>query len=183
VLVVGQIHGDEPAGLAVVEALAARRPRAGLRLWLVATMNPDGRRAGTRSNARGVDLNRNFPAAWRADGRGGRYDPGLRPGSEPETRTAMRFLRRLRPDLTVWYHQPEARVRGFGPSARAARRYATLADSPYAAVRWPPGSAPRWQNTRLGGLAFVVELPPGPLPASAAARHARAVLALSASVG
>jgi predicted deacylase len=67
VLVVGAIHGDEPAGIAVVRALERTHPRA--ELWLVPVLNPDGLAAGTRGNAHGVDLNRNFPSLWQHFGR------------------------------------------------------------------------------------------------------------------
>src|SRR5436190_23307660 len=67
VLVVGAIHGNEPAGIAVVRALArVRRPQVDL--WLVPDLNPDGLAAGTRQNARGIDLNRNFATRWRTFG-------------------------------------------------------------------------------------------------------------------
>ena len=69
VLVVGSIHGTELAGHAVVAQLRRSDVPPGLRLLLVATANPDGAAAGTRQNARGVDLNRNFPYRWRARGR------------------------------------------------------------------------------------------------------------------
>jgi protein MpaA len=61
VLLVGCIHGDECAGLRILSAVGARRPPAGVQLWLVDELNPDGTAAGTRQNAHGVDLNRNFP--------------------------------------------------------------------------------------------------------------------------
>src|SRR5688500_6557307 len=64
VLVVGSIHGNEPAGHAVIARLRRREPPPGVQLWTVRTANPDGVRAGTRQNAHGVDLNRNFPFRW-----------------------------------------------------------------------------------------------------------------------
>ena len=60
-LVVGCIHGDECAGVRIADRLRAGRPRGFLDLWIVPTLNPDGRAAHARQNARGVDLNRNFP--------------------------------------------------------------------------------------------------------------------------
>ena len=64
ILVVGCIHGDECAGLAIISALRHTHVLGGVQLWLVGEMNPDGAAAGTRQNAHGVDLNRNFPYRW-----------------------------------------------------------------------------------------------------------------------
>jgi protein MpaA len=179
VLVVGCIHGDEPAGTAVVWRLARMHPDVDL--WLVPNANPDGYVRGARQNGRGVDLNRNFPSEWRP--RGHRGDPeysGPRPLSEPESRALVRLIERVRPRLTIWYHQPQTVVRAWGQSVAAARRFARLAGMRFRALRWPRGTAPNWQNHRFPGTSsFVVELPPGPLPAGAAERQARAVLALA----
>jgi protein MpaA len=177
-LVVGCIHGNECAGTAVTRILARSSPPVDL--WVVSNLNPDGFALGRRQNARGVDLNRNFPSEWRAGGRP--WDPeypGPRPLSEPETRAAVRLMRRIRPSVTIWFHQPQALVRAWGPSRPAARRYARLAGMRFRAIRWPRGTAPNWQNHRFPGTSsFVVELPAGPLTPGAANRQARAVLAL-----
>ena len=178
-LVVGCIHGNECAGAAVVRRLEAAPALPPLQLWLVRDLNPDGHAARTRTNARGVDLNRNFPAAWRAGPRGPEWG-GPRPLSEPESRIARALVRRLDPDVTIWLHQPQAVVRAWGRSVGTARRYARLAGVSFRAVPWPPGTAPRWQNTRLGQTSFVVELPPGSLSPGDARRYADAVLALAA---
>jgi protein MpaA len=177
-LVVGCIHGNECAGTAVTRVLARSSPSVDL--WVVSNLNPDGFALGRRQNGRGVDLNRNFPSEWRAGGRP--WDPeypGPRPLSEPETRAAARLIRRIRPALTIWFHQPQALVRAWGPSKPAARRYARLAGMRFRAIRWPRGTAPNWQNHRFPSRSsFVVELPPGLLTRAAANRQAEAVLAL-----
>ena len=179
VLVVGCIHGDECAGTAVTRMLARSSPPVDL--WLVPTLNPDGFALGRRQNGRGVDLNRNFPSGWRAGGRPWDLEyPGARPLSEPETRIAVRLIERVRPEVTIWFHQPEGLVRAWGPSMTVGRRYARVAGMRFRALRWPAGTAPNWQNHHFrGASSFVVELPAGPLAAAAAARQARAVLALA----
>ncbi len=169
-LVVGCIHGNECAGLAITRALLKSHPHADL--WIVPNLNPDGFAARNRENARGVDLNRNFSKGWRRLQTSGPY-----PFSEPETRFAEALIRRLRPSMTIWFHQPQGLVRAWGRSVPAGRRYAELAGVPFRRLRWPPGSAPQWQNRRFRrGASYVVELPPGRLSATSARRYARAVL-------
>jgi protein MpaA len=176
VLVVGDVHGNEPAG----EAIVARLKRAhveGVTLWLVRTGNPDGRAAGTRQNARGVDLNRNFPWRWRTGARG-TYFPGPRAGSEPETQALMRLVKRVRPQLAIYYHQHmgiTVRARGADPVIQ--REYARRTDLPLRSLPDYRGTAIGWQNHLIrDGSAFVVELRAGPAPVQ---KHVDAVLALA----
>jgi len=177
VLVVGCIHGNECAGLAITSALSRTRVPSGVQLWVVPEMHPDGTAADTRQNAHGVDLNHNFPAMWKRVGsRGYPGYSGPRPLSEPETRIARALLLRLRPAVTIWFHQPQTIVRAWGHSIPAARRFARLAGARFRALPWPNGSATNWQNHRFPQAAsFVVELPSGPLTTAAARRYAAAV--------
>ncbi len=103
VLVVGCLHGNECAGVAVINRLRRLSPLDGVDLWLVPDANPDGHAAGKRRNAHRVDLNRNFPHRWRR--LRGAYYSGPRPASEPETRALMRLIRHVRPAVTIWFHQ------------------------------------------------------------------------------
>src|SRR5207245_4518767 len=103
ILVVGCIHGNECAGIAIARRLAAAPPLSGIDLWIVPDLNPDGAAAGTRGNARGVDLNRNFP--WRWHPLTGLFASGRRPLSEPESRIAYRLILRVRPRISIWFHQ------------------------------------------------------------------------------
>lgn len=181
VLVVGSVHGNEGAGRLLAAALRRRPPALrDVALWVVPDLNPDGAAAGTRQNARGVDLNRNFPDAWRAQGRPfDTYHAGRRPLSEPESRVAAGLIRRLRPDVTVWYHQALALVdTGTAGDRALPRTYARVAGLPARRLGFLPGVATRWQN-RAGGSAFVVELPGGSPSTASVARHRRALIAVA----
>ena len=86
-VVIGCMHGDESAGHRIaLNRMIKRRAPDGVQVWIVPTMNPDGVVAGSRTNARGVDLNRNFPKDWKY--RTGVYASGWKPASEPETADA-----------------------------------------------------------------------------------------------
>ena len=184
VLVVGSIHGNETAGRAVVRRLRHARPAPGVQLWLVDSVNPDGVRNVTRHNARGVDLNRNFSRRWRGGGRPfDTYFPGRRAFSEPESRAVRRLVRRIRPAITVWYHQHLRLVNlSAGADERIVRRYARAVGLPARILPHYRGTATSWQNHAFPGTsAFVVELPAGPLSRSSARRHADAVLDAAAA--
>ncbi|MDX6692281.1 MAG: murein peptide amidase [Solirubrobacteraceae bacterium] len=180
VLVVGCLHGDEQAGEAVTRALRTATPPAGSAIWLLDEANPDGCAAHTRDNARGVDLNRNAPWHWRRLPRPGGGTPysGPRALSEPESRAIRRLVRRLRPDVTIWYHQHARLVDDSGGSRAIERRYAQLVGLPFRRFGTGlPGRITGWQNARFQGTtAFVVELAAAPLRASQIRRHVRAVL-------
>jgi murein peptide amidase A len=177
VLVVGCIHGDECEAARIAKRLRTGRPRSFLDLWILPSLNPDGRAALTRQNARGVDLNRNFPYRWRPGPRG-RYYPGRRPASERETRIAMRLIERIEPDITIWFHQPLALVDASG-DLTIERRYARLVGLPLVYLGRLHGTATSWQKHVLQGTeAFVVELPGGVVRPRRARRFANAVYRL-----
>ena len=174
ILVVGCIHGNECAGSVVATRLLHARPSRRGSIIVVQDLNPDGHAAKRRGNARGVDLNRNFPGTWR-----GIATAGPAPASEVETRLAMRLILRLRPDVTIWFHQPQALVRAWGPSVPIARRFARLAGMRFARLRRPPGAATAWQAGAMpASRSFVVELPPGELGIREAGPYVRAILRL-----
>jgi protein MpaA len=181
VLVVGCIHGNETAGIAIVRRLIAAGAPAGTEIVAVPSMNPDGCARGTRQNAHGVDLNRNFPSNWAPIGHKGSYQwSGPRPLSEPESRYAVALIEQLQPQITIWFHQQQGFVRAWGQSIATARRFAGLAAYPYQSIEWPFGTASNWQNHRFPGTAsFVVELPAGPVPAVKVAVWVRAIRALA----
>jgi len=181
VLVVGCIHGNETAGVAIVNRLVAAGAPAGTEIVAVTSVNPDGCARGTRQNAHGVDLNRNFPSNWARIGRRGSFQwSGPRPLSEPESRYVVALVERLQPQITIWFHQHEGFVRAWGQSIPTARRLAQLARYPYRSVKWPFGTAANWQNHRFPGTAsFVVELPSGAVPPDRVGRWVQAIRRLA----
>lgn len=183
VLVIGCVHGNERAGIAVTKALRrSEGPAAGTAWWVVDAVNPDrcvGRRR-TRGNARGVDLNRNSPWRWRTlDPPGGTYYAGPRAESEPETRAVLRLVRRVRPDVTVWFHQRARLVDLSRGDRRIIRAYGRAVGLPARDFGTRPGSLATWQAAAFpASTPFVVELPGGALPAAKVRAHLRAIGAL-----
>jgi protein MpaA len=181
VLVVGAIHGNERAGIAIVRRLEHDTASRDVRLWVLPDLNPDGARANTRGNAHGVDLNRNFAWRWRPrTAPGTTFYAGTGPLSEPESRFARLLISRLRPDITIWFHQSETAVDISSGSTAIEARFARRVALPLRRLVRYPGSATTWQAHRFPkATSFVVELPPGRLNANAARAYARAVLSLA----
>ena len=175
VLVFGSVHGNETAGIAVATALERLSPED-LDVWIVPDLNPDGVAAGSRQNAHGVDLNRNFPWHWRP--LSGVYASGPRPLSEREARIAHTLILRVHPRVTIWFHQHLDLVWASGGDRRIERAFARVAGLPYHPLPQLGGSAISWQNNTLPGTtAFAAELPAGTPSTAQVARYARAVLA------
>lgn len=160
VLILASIHGDEPAGTALLQALASHleeHPRLceSRRIVLAPVANPDGFSWGRRGNARGVDLNRNFAAPnHRAYGAG-----GPAPLSEPESRAIESMLRRYRPDRIVSIHQPLDCVDYDGPAELLALEMASLCGMPVKRLGSLPGSLGSYAGEELGIPIVTWELP------------------------
>lgn len=118
-LVFAGIHGEEAettfALSRALRQLTVPSPHAAV----VLAANPDGLIRGTRGNARGVELNRNFPSRdWQPqpvahrstldDPRDVRLSPGPRAGSEPETQALMRLVADVQPRTVIALHAPLA---------------------------------------------------------------------------
>lgn len=187
VLVVGVIHGDEDAGASIIDELRELPVPEGIELWLVPSMNPDGQAAGSRQNANGVDLNRNFPTNWGPLAELGDWQyAGSGPASEPETQAMLRLSEQVRPDLTLWYHQDLFRINpSAGRDGEIRRRYAGLTGLPMIEVSGGTytGTASQWSRTIAdeGGIGFTVELG-SKLSAGGAGQHAQAVLTVAAEL-
>jgi carboxypeptidase T len=202
VLLTGLVHGVEFVGsVALLEFVrAAVSARGGellrhARLVVMPIVNPDGlqancdriaagRRAYQRCNARGVDLNRNFPrllSRMPLNPLGGSRWPralhyvGPHPLSEPETRALRDVADEVRPRVAVGFHsfgelllypwaftaRPNPRRERYERAGRAfvgALQGATYrvmqATDWYATV----GDLDDWLDAEYGTLAFTVEV-------------------------
>jgi murein peptide amidase A len=159
VVVMSTMHGDEPATRRILTSLRDGRRVHGIDLWLVPVVNPDGLARDTRKNARGVDLNRNYPYRW-AD-LDGRYESGRQAGSEPETRALMTFFSDVRPRRVVSFHQP---LHGVDVSTRESRPFARRLASHLHLPRKNltcggvcHGTFTQWYMSRFAGVAVTVE--------------------------
>lgn len=133
VLFIGGIHGDEPEGAVATAELPAAFDAAGLAdavtLTIMEDANPDGRAAGTRENANGVDINRNFPAS-----NFDTTDPsnGGKPLSQPESRAVKDTIDRIQPNLVLVAHSWAGRqfINFDGPAREIAERFAASSGLP-----------------------------------------------------
>ena len=175
VLVVGCIHGNEPGGIAIADAVVRARVPASTDVWVVPDLNPDGVAADTRQNARGVDLNRNFPYLWQP--LRGVFYSGPRALSERESRIAYHLIRRIRPTVSIWFHQHLDVVDESGGDVRVERRFARAVGMRAEQLTRYPGSVIGWENhTFPGTTSFAVELPAGPVTARRLPIFTRAIL-------
>jgi protein MpaA len=166
VLAIGAIHGNEAAGIAIIDRLAVEALPEGVELWLVRSMNPDGVARVDRQNANLVDLTRNFPGNWGYLGEPGYWQfAGPGPASEPETRAMVALGDSVLPDLVFWYHQDLFRISpSTGRDGDIRARYAALTGLPLVEVTGGTytGTAAQWARTVIAddGVGITVELGP-----------------------
>lgn len=120
-LVFAGIHGDEPESTATLSWALRHLAEPPPQCAVVLAANPDGLLRGTRANANGVDLNRNWPArnwspepvchrVFSEDPRDIELSTGERAASEPETQALLQLVEELDPRTIVAVHAPLACV-------------------------------------------------------------------------
>jgi len=142
VLLMAGIHGDEAAGVPILERLGRElmaQPDllAGRTVVILPQVNPDGVKANKRRNSHGVDLNRNFPA----DNFEANKGHGEEPLSQPESRAVLKQIERYKPRRIVTYHEALSCVDYDGEGAQAiAEAMGEYTDLPVKRLGGRPGS-------------------------------------------
>lgn len=169
VLVVGAMHGDELSSAAVALHWiqhAVQMP-ANAHWRFIPALNPDGllARPARRTNANGVDLNRNFPTPnWQREAKvyweqRTRKDPRRWPGSSPLSEPESRFLHdemaRFQPHLIVSIHAPYGVLDFDGPGVPPPKLGRLYLDQ----VGIFPGSLGNYGGVHQGMPVVTVELP------------------------
>ncbi len=161
-LIIASIHGEEPeTGVTLSRAFRSLEPEnLSPKIGAVLCANPDGIQLGTRGNANGVDLNRNFPAAnWQAEPTGCRWfadEPeeisigtGVFAGSEMETQALVKLIEHASPKMIIALHGPLACIDD-PENSKAGQWIAKETDLPLVPdVGYPtPGSMGSWCSER-----------------------------------
>ncbi len=173
----GNIHGDEHIGTEItlyflrhlltnysvlpeVQSLVDSNE-----IWILPTLNPDGKVANTRRNANYVDLNRDYGYFW--DGWGG--SPG--PSSQVESQVTMRHLEENNISLEYNYHSSAQYVNypwDYHPADPADSQHIITLSETYATMAnlvaingydWyqTPGSLQDYTIGTNGALAWTIE--------------------------
>ncbi|MBC7421546.1 MAG: DUF2817 domain-containing protein [Bdellovibrio sp.] len=177
ILVMSLIHGDETPAGSLGRFWMERLMKVDARnTWrIIPVVNPDGVKNKTRTNQKGVDLNRNFPTVdWTADAvkmwekkeqKAVRKFPGFAPGGEPEVQCIIQHLEEFKPDFVVSIHTPLNVLDFDGPKLKKAPSYFYL---PWKSLGNFPGSLGRYLWVERNTPVLTTELK-STLPADAVA--------------
>lgn len=135
-LIIGVVHGDEPQGKYLIDEYLKKRKiianevKNNPQLLFIPCLNPDGMYLNQRTNANGVDLNRNFPTEnWELNEKK-QFFGGEQPASEIETRFVMQIIEEYKPQTILALHAPYKVVNFDGPAEEIAQKISDIIHYP-----------------------------------------------------
>lgn len=172
-LVIGGIHGDEDSAIKLIKQFVDELDQddskvvSTCRVAVIPEANPDGIARHTRTNSRGVDLNRNFKTDnWtsKQPNKKQRYKPGTSAGSELETQVLMQAIDELRPARIIVPHSPLKLINFDGPAEDLAREMSRHTGyKVVSSIGYPtPGSIGNYAGVERSIPIITLELPPNP---------------------
>lgn len=166
-LIFGGFHGSEPRSSELAFQLAEYLYneyifKLNSTVVIVPAVNPDGLVRSQRTNANGVDINRNFPAQnWDSEYQKEHQNPGESPASEPETRAVIEMLEKYQPDRIISIHSPLKMVNYDGPAKDLALLISEFNGYPVSTdIGYPtPGSFGTYAGVERNIPTITLELP------------------------
>ncbi len=160
IFILGAIHGDEPISAALAKETQRyldKNPSIlkGKKVIVLPVANPDGLAVGTRVNANGIDLNRNFPAENRINNE----NFGLYALSQPESAIIKTLIDKFQPNRIISIHQPYNCIDYDGPGEDLAKLMAEHCPMPVKKLGASPGSLGSYAGLELGLPIITFELP------------------------
>ncbi|MBF0430209.1 MAG: succinylglutamate desuccinylase/aspartoacylase family protein [Fibrobacteria bacterium] len=157
-LLIGGTHGDERASVKFLQNFHKRFLESGQLtnpVCIIPLLSPDAYEKNSRYNARGVDINRNFPFKWTSHSE---ENPGTAPLSEPESKSIYDFIRNNEPSRIISLHWALSEIDADGKQSfpLAQKMFSSLSPSERAFFRYkqrdphtgtsdnPPGSLGSW---------------------------------------
>jgi protein MpaA len=144
-------------------------PKSLISRWgqlFIPCLNPDGMQLGQRTNANGVDLNRNFPTKnWGEDTSQAGNNPtdyygGTSPASEIETKFLIDVIEKYNPKTILTLHAPYKVVNYDGPAKELAQKISKIIGYPTeGSIGYPtPGSFGTWAGVERQIPTITLEL-------------------------
>lgn len=165
ILIIGVFHGDEPQGKYLIDKYLKNESP----LLFIPCLNPDGMNKNSRTNANGVDLNRNFPTKNWGQNKGENatcdddttaYYGGTAPAGEIETKFLIEVLNEYKPEIILTLHAPYKVVNYDGPAKELAKKISEIIKYPVeASIGYPtPGSFGTYAGVERGIKTITLEL-------------------------
>ena len=157
-------HGDEVEGVYVLEELLKWEGllKTHYPMVVIPILNKDGYHKKNRLNARGVDLNRNYPTLdWNPKASEAKYYPGKSPLSEPENIFLDNLFKHYPPGFTMSFHSWMPLINYNGDSKKEAEFLARYNSYPVKEdIGYPvPGSLGTYLPQRYHSPVITFECP------------------------